>query len=89
MEDTKKLARERVLRAMQKIEQAQALLGEACAELSGCLWMAPEWTAVGKMYDRVHALWYRVKRGLDSKDERIDLDGIQKDALTRRSVQQS
>jgi hypothetical protein len=64
------LARVRV--ALKKIEAAQGLLGEACAALSPICYGHPAQVRVGKLYDRVHAEWYRTQRLLD--DKRIELD---------------
>jgi hypothetical protein len=62
----------RVQVAMRKIETAQGLLGEACAALSPVCYGNPAQVRVGKLYDRVHAEWYRVRKLLD--DPRIELD---------------
>lgn len=87
--ETKSIAHDRVKRAMAKIEAAQNLLGDACAELSSVCWMAPEHAFVGKLYDKVHAGWYRVRRALERKGHKIDLDDINKQALWRRATAQS
>jgi hypothetical protein len=62
----------RVHVALKKIEAAQGLLGQACAALSPICYGHPAQLRVGKLYNKVHAEWYRVKRLLD--DPRLALD---------------
>jgi hypothetical protein len=54
-------AQARIDRALQQIEAAQALLGRACAELSTLCHGASAWQRCSKLYDQVHAFWYRVR----------------------------
>jgi hypothetical protein len=44
------------------------------------------WRLLGKLYDRVHAAWYRVESS--RKAGRFRLDGIATDALARRAAQE-
>lgn len=54
-------ARKRVDRALNKIEDAQNLLGEACGILSRLIGAVPEWKAVSDHYDETKALWYAIQ----------------------------
>lgn len=75
-------AERRVRSALQLIQRAQAVVGEASSLISNIEGMAPQWSRLGKLYDRIHAEWYRVedrrKRG------RFTLDSIATDALRNR-----
>ncbi len=78
-------AQRRVNCAMQAIERAQIELGNATQILSALQHGAPCWRATSKMYDRVHALWYRVQRlkhnsrvALDPLNTQAALDGLSK-----------
>lgn len=77
----------RVLRALEKIQEAQNQLGQACAELSALQGGVPVWKATSKLYDRVHALWYRVERF--RQQGRYRLDSVNVQALERRKEKQS
>jgi hypothetical protein len=52
----------RVGAALDLIQEAQLLLGRACAALSSVQGMNPSWREVGKRYDQVHGTWYAVER---------------------------
>ena len=74
-------AERRIRKALEHVQRAQAELGRACEELSN---IAPEPAArreLGKLYDRVHAAWYRVEAF--RKSGRFDLDGIARETLAR------
>jgi hypothetical protein len=58
----RKVAEARVKAALDLIQEAQMLLGRACAELSSVQGMNPSWREVGKRYDEVHGTWYSVER---------------------------
>lgn len=58
----KAVAEARVKAALDLIQEAQLLLGRACAELSSVQGMNPSWREVGKRYDEVHGTWYSVER---------------------------
>lgn len=73
--------------ALQHIEQAQRHLGEASALLSNLTGGVPVWLAAGKLYDRVHAFWYRVARFRDSG--RFNLDPLAQESLAKKLAQQS
>jgi hypothetical protein len=66
------LAQARVRRAMILVEDAQRRLGMAMSELSTLQYGAPAHGRVGKLYDRVHAEWYRLQNLFG--DDRILLD---------------
>jgi hypothetical protein len=68
------LALRRVNRALNEIQAAQDALGRASAELSSVQYGAPTQDRIGKLYDRVHAEWYRTRRLLDDARIRIDRD---------------
>jgi hypothetical protein len=51
----------RVKAALDLIQEAQGLLGQAAAALCPVVGMVPEWRKVGALYDRVHAAWYQVE----------------------------
>jgi hypothetical protein len=65
-------AERRIRKAQDILEfRVQAGLNAVREELSRIIW-CPEWEIVGKEYDRVKALWYKLNdRSLSSK---IDLD---------------
>ena len=69
-------AQRRVHQALDRIQAAQTELGRAMSDLSSLVGGgAPRLSdKAGKLYDRVHALWYELAnlRG----NERVDLDGI-------------
>lgn len=67
----------RTLRALAHIQQAQAHLNLACAELSSLTGAIPEWSKAGKLADQVKAFWYRVSE----KRDRYKLDGIASETL--------
>ncbi|MGC4117000.1 MAG: hypothetical protein QM765_21040 [Myxococcales bacterium] len=80
--DSKESAKLHVQRAMQKIEAAQNLLGEACRELSPIVGGIQQWRAVGKLADQAHARWYKVR---DLLSRGVDLDDMTKAAEAARS----
>lgn len=53
-------AEQKVQNALAKIESAQRLLGDACAELSPVVGAAGDWKRVGALYDRVHEEWRKL-----------------------------
>jgi len=70
--NTKEIAKEKAQKALRLIEQAQTLLGEACAELSSLSHGAKQWKAVGDHYDKTKELWHKINMSLPL--EKIDLD---------------
>ena len=54
-------AEARVRAALDLIQEAQVLLGRACAALSSVQGMKASWRQVGKRYDQVHGTWYAVE----------------------------
>jgi hypothetical protein len=62
----------RVHRALDRIQEAQNELGRACEQLSAIRFGHPTQLRVRKLYDRVHAEWYRTRNLLE--DPRIELD---------------
>ncbi len=63
----------RIEKALRHIQEAQARLSCALAELSTLRNIGPEWTRGQKLYDAVRAYWYRVgaaaeKRGFITTD---------------------
>jgi hypothetical protein len=83
-------ARRRVRLALAKIEEAQGLIGDACATLSTLRHAAPEWRATGALYDKIKAHWYRVRDGLEfsKKASRIALDPLASETLLQRLAAQ-
>jgi hypothetical protein len=75
-------AERRVRKALDHIQQAQLELGRASAELASLERGAVVWRLIGKLYDRVHAAWYRVEEF--RKQGRFTLDGIALEALAKR-----
>lgn len=67
-------ARARVQRALQHIQRAQEELGRAQSELSSIAGAATLGSLIGKLYDRVHASWYRVRDGAAKR--KLDLDSL-------------
>ena len=56
--------------ALEKLEQAQVILGEAAADLCSLQGVYAQYVSVGKLYDRVKATWY----SLDARVGRAVLD---------------
>lgn len=75
-------AERRIRKALDHIQEAQAQLGRAAAELSNLEHGSAVWSAIGKLYDRVHAAWYRVEAF--RKGGRWALDDIARAALAKR-----
>ena len=57
----KAAAEARVKAALDYIQEAQMLLGHACAALCSVQGMLPQWQEVSKRYDQVHCTWYWVE----------------------------
>lgn len=74
-------AQRRIKRALDSIENAQGRLGDALADLSSLVGCNQLWTTGGKIYDRVHAFWYRVEA--KRKAGKFELDGISAEALRK------
>ena len=72
----------RLQKALNHIQRAQNELGSACGELSALCGAVPQWKGASKLYDQVHAFWYRVD-GLRHK-KGVRLDSINIDAIARR-----
>ncbi len=66
-------AQAQIQRALAHIENAQAELGRAQSELSSLRNIGPTWKRCGKLYNSVHAYWYRVQN-LANKRGRITTD---------------
>lgn len=62
----------KVRRALVLIEDAQGRLDRACAELSSIQFGHPAQRRVRKLYDRVHAEWYRTRKLLEDARIRVD-----------------
>jgi hypothetical protein len=58
----KAAAEARVKSALELIQEAQLLLGRACAALCSVQGMNPSWREVSKRYDQVHSSWYSVEK---------------------------
>jgi hypothetical protein len=71
----------RVERAMELAERAQHLLGEALAELSPIIGGMVEWKRLSRLYDGLHAQWYRLERL--RANTKLELDGCAAQALKR------
>jgi hypothetical protein len=76
---THEQAAARVERAMDLAQRAQHLLGAALAELSPIIGGMVEWKRLGRLYDGLHAQWYRLERLRTSP--KIELDGCAAQAL--------
>lgn len=74
----------RVRKALAHIQQAQNELGAACAELSSLNYGVPVWKATSSLYDKVHALWYRVENFRQAG--RYKLDSLNVEAMQRRDA---
>lgn len=81
---SKLIAKAKARRALQHIETAQYHLSMACQELCPIDGMCPEWTLVGKHYDKVHALWRKVDIRANADD--YDLDRDAKERLSSKTV---
>lgn len=77
-------ARARIEKALAHIQEAQNHLGSACGELSALCGAAPTHKRASKLYDQVHAFWYKVS-GL-RHSPRIYLDSLNVDALEQRLI---
>ena len=60
----KKLAAERIQRALEKIERAQNLLNEAAAELCPIVGLVRQWNQISKLGDDCKARWYALQPAL-------------------------
>jgi hypothetical protein len=71
-------ARRRVRRALQQIEEAQGMIGAACATLSSLCYANSEFQATSKLYDRVRSHWYKVRNTLEfsKKASKVRLDDL-------------
>lgn len=50
----------RAREALARIEKAQVLLDDACAQLSSLVGAAPQWRRAGQLADQAKALWQRI-----------------------------
>lgn len=75
----------RMKKALDHIQAAQNELGRAQAELSAIQHGAPECAAVGREYDRVRRLWYRVEK--KTKYSKLGLDEMGVKSLQKRLLQ--
>lgn len=75
-------ARARIDKALAHIQEAQNHMGSACGELSALCGAIPQWKRASKLYDQVHAFWYKVDGLIGSP--RIYLDSTNVDALEKR-----
>lgn len=55
-------AEQKISRALRMIEQAQALMNEACSEISSVRGLVREWESIGKVADKVKAQWHKLNR---------------------------
>jgi hypothetical protein len=62
--ESNEIAQAKARKALDKIEAAQGLLADACAELSSLKWAFREWKKVGDHYDKTKALWHKVNNSL-------------------------
>lgn len=74
--------RQRVQQALHQIEAAQTALGNACSTLSGLVGAIPQHRATSKLYDNVHAHWYKVRDALEG-NPKITLDSLNAAAVLR------
>jgi hypothetical protein len=72
-------AERRIRAAMNRVEQAQRALELACQDLCDVSGAGPLWSAVGKLQDRVHSMWSRLARFIETG--RFDLDGVARQAF--------
>lgn len=78
-------AMSRIGLALNEIEEAQRLMGRACQSLGSLRYGSSKYGKARKLYDRIHAFWYEVKRfaekpqslSVDSEPERSDVGGGQ------------
>ncbi len=75
-------AKRRVRVALRQIEEAQNLLGQACSTLSSLCYAHSQQLATSKLYDRVHAHWYKVQGALEFNNK-VCLDSLNKDSFLR------
>lgn len=71
-EKAEKLAGERIERALQKVERAQNLLGEAAAELSPIIGMVNLWKKACRLGDETQSYWHRLSR--EGRGKRYSVD---------------
>lgn len=82
-EEIRESAKARLRNAMVHIERAQNELDRACQELSPITWGDPLYTACGKIRERVHTFWYRVKNFRDT-NKKYGLDASNIEALAKQ-----
>lgn len=73
----KKLAAERIQRALQKIERAQNLLNEAAAELCPIVGMVRQWNQLSKLGEDCKARWYALRGEILKKSFEVDATALQ------------
>lgn len=83
-EQLRAIAQMRVLHALDRIQQAQSELLSACEQLSSLVGATTLHRATGKLYDRVHALWYRVDSFRNKGRYRLDDSNVR--ALLKKGM---
>lgn len=84
MSDSKIEAERKIRKALEKIEMAQRLLSDACAELCPIDGFVREWDHVGNLYDKVKAGWHKVNNRLNGG--KFDLDSDAKRRFEERQA---
>jgi hypothetical protein len=73
----KKLAAERIQRALQKIERAQNLLNEAAGELCPIVGLLRQWNQVSKLGEACKERWYALRGEILKKSFEVDATALQ------------
>lgn len=60
LEARRKLGAQRLASALDKIQRAQNLLGDACSDLSPIVGGVKTWQRLGRLFDGAKLLWYTV-----------------------------
>ncbi|MGZ3744428.1 MAG: hypothetical protein ACXVB1_00060 [Pseudobdellovibrionaceae bacterium] len=81
--DSKKIAQQKVEKALKLIDQASHLLSLACGELSPIIYADKQWKMVGDHYDATKDLARQVSFTIQRS--KIDLDSDTKNALLKKA----
>lgn len=79
-------ARRRMNDALEKIEQAQSLVDDACRLLCPLTPLSNDWARVGKLYDRIKAEWHRMN--LLRNGDHFTLDPDASERIERKATPQ-
>jgi DNA repair ATPase RecN len=77
---------DRVQAALAYIENAQSELSRATAVLSTLRYFHPQCQQIGRLHDRVHQHWYKIKNASEKKAHKLALDELSLQACEKREA---